>query len=128
MGIVSNMEAVIRTGIVQTTVVSFIGIIGIEIGIGELFTEPFEKFVHDIGIMDSLLICSNEGNARMIMRMIFFGHGRWNCNNNDLFVLSDVVYNCIKIRQYKFIANICEMPPFLYKGADMTSHIHLAIT
>jgi hypothetical protein len=39
MGIVSNMKAVIRTGIVQTSISAFIGVIGIEIGIGELVAE-----------------------------------------------------------------------------------------
>jgi hypothetical protein len=39
MGIVSNVEAVIRTGIVQTAITPFIGVIGIEIDIGELVAE-----------------------------------------------------------------------------------------
>jgi hypothetical protein len=63
----------------------------------------------------------------MGMNMVFFGHGRWNCNNNDGLVVCNIIENCIKICQYKFIANIGKMMPFLYKGADMTSHIHLAI-
>jgi hypothetical protein len=41
MGIVPYMEAVIRQGIVQTSISTFIGVIGIEIGIGELVAELF---------------------------------------------------------------------------------------
>jgi hypothetical protein len=77
--------------------------------------------------MDSFVIGANEGDAWMIMRMVFFGHGRWNRNNNDLFVFCDIVHNRIKIGQHKFIADIGKTPPFLYMAANMTSYIHLAI-
>jgi len=41
MAIVSNMEAMIGQGIVQASIRTFIGVIGIEIGLGELVTELF---------------------------------------------------------------------------------------